>query len=106
MNEVHVDMHVVTHSHLDAGWVYSVNKCYKTVKYIFNSVLKSLKEDKTRKYTVGDIYFFQRWFHEELDSKSRDEVRLLVKSGQIEIVNGGAVSTDEALVNHNDIIDN
>ena len=99
-------MHVVTHSHLDAGWVYTVNNCYSTVKYIFSSVLDSLKADKDRKYTVGDIYFFQRWYYEQLDDKQRIEVQGLVKAGQLEIVHGGAVSTDEALVNYNDIIDN
>jgi hypothetical protein len=55
---------------------------------------------------VGDIYFFQRWYYEQLDDKQRIEVQGLVKAGQLEIVHGGAVSTDEALVNYNDIIDN
>ena len=66
--ESHLTVHVVTHSHLDAGWVYGVDKCYNTVVAIFDSVFSSLKDDKKRTYTVGDIYFFRRWYDTNLSA--------------------------------------
>ena len=98
-------MHVITHSHLDAGWVFSVDECYTTVEHIFDSVFLSLKDDDHRIYTVGDIYFFHRWYQEK-DMTEKEEIKKLVKRGQFDLVHGGAVSTDEATVNYNDIIDN
>ena len=55
-----LSLHVITHSHLDAGWVYPVDRCYTTVQAIFDSVFLSLKDDNHRIYTVGDIYYFRR----------------------------------------------
>ena len=98
-------IHVVTHSHLDAGWIYDLNRCYNVVKDIFNTVLDSLLKNKERKYTVGDIYYFRRWY-EEKDLNAQSKVRRLISDGQIEIVHGGATSTDEATVSFQDIIDN
>jgi alpha-mannosidase len=74
-------LHVITHSHLDAGWVKDVDTCYLTVLAIFNSVLASLDENPSRKYTVGDLYFFERWFKTALTDVNRDLVRKLVKNG-------------------------
>ena len=55
-------VHVITHSHLDPGWVYDVEKCFETTVHILSSVFESLKQDSERSYTVGDIYFFRRWY--------------------------------------------
>ena len=60
-------MHVITHSHLDAGWVYDVDRCYDVSKVIFTSVLEELLKDPQRTYTVGDLYYFERWFKSELN---------------------------------------
>ena len=55
-------VHVVTHSHLDPGWLLDVDALYMTVEKIFVSVSESLLENSERKYTVGDIYYFRRWY--------------------------------------------
>jgi len=78
MNGEQVTIHVVTHSHLDAGWVYDVDTCYKTVEHIFSSVLIQLMDDKEKTYTVGDLYFFKRWYETKLDKEQREEVKKLV----------------------------
>jgi hypothetical protein len=51
-------LHVITHSHLDAGWVYDVDQCYVITKVIFTNVFEELLKNPVRKYTVGDLYFF------------------------------------------------
>jgi len=53
-----ITVHVVTHSHLDAGWVYDVDRCYETVHNVFTSVFEELLLDDAKTYTVGDLYFF------------------------------------------------
>ena len=99
-------LHVITHSHLDAGWVKDLETCYSVVKNIFSSVLLSLSYNDQRKYSVGDLYFFERWFNNAIDDIQREEVRRLVKNGQIEILHGGSVSPDEATTTFDDVIDN
>lgn len=99
-------MHVITHSHLDAGWVYDVDKCYDVTKHIFSSVLEELLKDPQRTYTVGDLYYFERWFKSELNEQNKQHVRDLVRKGQIEVLHGGGVSPDEATCDADDIIDN
>ena len=98
-------VHVVTHSHLDPGWLLDVDSLYYTVEHIFDSVSESLLKDHERKYTVGDIYYFRRWYL-SLNEDKKAGVKRLVDDGQLEIVHGGAVSTDEANVSYQDIIDN
>jgi hypothetical protein len=99
-------LHIITHSHLDAGWVKDLDNCFAVVNKIFSSVLDSLLLNPGRKYTVGDLYFFERWYKTSLDDGKRFSIRKLVASGQIEILHGGAVSPDEATTTFNDIIDN
>jgi len=62
-------LHVITHSHLDAGWVYDVDQCYVISNFIFTAVLDELVKRPERKYTVGDLYFFQRWYNEDENRK-------------------------------------
>ena len=100
-----ITIHVVTHSHLDAGWIYPVDQCFTTVDHIFTTVLESLLVDPKRRYTVGDMYFFRRWYESKAES-DREAVRDFVRNGQIEIVHGGAVSTDEATVSFHDFMNN
>ena len=60
-----VKVHVVPHSHMDAGWLYSVDYLYKYgASKIFTAIYNSLMADKKRTYTHGDIYFFRRWYME------------------------------------------
>ena len=65
-----------------------------------------MKADSKRTYTVGDIYYFRRWYESELSAQEQHEVKILVADKQLEFVHGGAVSTDEAAVSFHDIIDN
>ena len=62
--KVKLDMHVVTHSHLDAGWVRDISQCYQVTKSIFDSVVEELEKDVQKTYTIGDIYFFRRWYYD------------------------------------------
>jgi len=58
-----VKIHVVVHSHMDAGWLQTVDElAVKQVPRILDSVVHELSSNSTYRYTLGDIYFFRRWY--------------------------------------------
>ena len=79
-NEKPLTVHVVTHSHLDPGWLLDVDTLYLTVEKIFDSVSESLLKDHERKYTLGDIYYFRRWYL-SLNEDKKAGVKRLVDDG-------------------------
>ena len=48
--------------------------------------------------------FFQRWWQEQTET-TKDIVRGLVASGQLEFINGGWCMNDEAAAHYVDIVD-
>ena len=91
---------------MDAGWLYTADKYYKDgVEKILTSVYQSLRNNPNRTFTQGDIYYFRRWYNEQSDGV-KSNVKDLIKSGQLEIVHGGMVSSDEACTNYVDILRN
>jgi len=88
-------VHIITHSHLDAGWLQILDECQEQVNVIFSSVVKSLSLDSSRTYTIGDLYFFETWYTNNATQEIKDLVKSLLSSGQLEILHGGSVSPDE-----------
>lgn len=101
-----VNVHIVTHSHMDAGWRSTFDQYYEqSVRQIFDSVFEQLEADNRKTYTVGDIAFFKRYYT-SLEQTVQDRIKALVKRGQLELLHGGMVSTDEACPNYSDILRN
>ena len=99
-------MHFVPHSHLDAGWLNTYDQYYEfSVRTIFESVFTKLEKDPSFTYTVGDLAYFRRYYNDQNDD-SKQKIKALVKSGQVEIVHGGMVSSDEACPDYADILRN
>ena len=102
-----VQVHFVPHSHMDAGWLKTYDGYYDfKVKRIFNSVFKKLQSNPIYTYTLGDLAFFRRYYYELQSDKERDAIKQLYKNGQLEFVQGGFVSPDEATTNYADIMRN
>jgi len=103
------NLHIVPHSHLDAGWLRTIDEYYDIgVSKLFPKVIHALLDSDSegdRTYTVGDIYYFQRWYFES-NIQTRQQVKRLVAEGRLEFVHGGYVSNDEACPNYNEIIIN
>lgn len=101
-------VHLIPHSHMDAGWLQTENEYFwggnKCVKCIFDNVLSCLKNNFKRKFTVSDIFFFNKWYNTKNESDKAD-VKNLVRSGQLNFVNGGWVMHDEATTIYNHQID-
>ena len=56
-------------------------------------------------FTVGDLSFFKKYYS-KLSKSAQNQVKGLVAGGQLEIVHGGWVPTDEACTNYADVIRN
>ncbi|KAH9627165.1 hypothetical protein KSS87_018405 [Heliosperma pusillum] len=80
-----LNVHLVPHTHDDAGWLKTVDQYYVGSN---NSIQA----------------FFQRWWREQNEAM-QNIVKDLVKSGQLEFINGGMVMHDEASPHYIDMID-
>ena len=108
-----INVHLVPHTHDDVGWLKTVDELYlgghndiqiSAVQFILDSVIDSLSANKDRKFIYVEMAFFSRWWRRQNPEK-RGRVLELLESGQLEFINGGWDSNDEATPSFVDIID-
>lgn len=108
-----VNVHLVPHTHDDVGWLKTVDQYYygshsnvqnAGVQYILDSVVEALVFNKERRFIYVEVAFFAKWWDEQ-DNKMKAIVTELVRSGQLEFINGGWCMNDEATTHYNSIID-
>lgn len=108
-----LNVHLVPHTHDDVGWLKTVDQYYAglnnsiqnaNVKFILDSVVRSLAANPDRKFTYVEIAFFHRWWVQQ-DEATQTLVKRLVKDGQLQFVNGGWCMHDEATPHYIDMID-
>lgn len=90
-------IHLVPHSHVDQGWLKTVDGNEEAVFDILNSVTQHLDLDVKRRFVWAETWYFRRWF-DILSNAKRERVKRLVRDGRFEFVGGGLVSAhDEAM---------
>ncbi|RVW45249.1 Alpha-mannosidase [Vitis vinifera] len=108
-----INVHLVPHSHDDVGWLKTVDQYYvgannsirgACVQNVIDSVISALLDDENRKFIYVEMAFFQRWWRQQ-SKKLQTRVKQLVKSGQLEFINGGMCMHDEATTHYIDLID-
>ncbi len=81
----------------DVGWLKTVDQYFyganntiqhANVNSILTAMAAQLLENPDRKFIFVEQAFFQRWWDEQSKDK-KDQVKDLVKSGQLEFINGG-----------------
>ncbi|PIA32796.1 hypothetical protein AQUCO_04300016v1 [Aquilegia coerulea] len=108
-----LNVHLVPHTHDDVGWLKTVDQYYvgannsirgACVQNVLDSMISALLADKNRKFIYVEQAFFQRWWKQQSETL-QGLVKQLVKSGQLEFINGGMCMHDEATPHYIDMID-
>ena len=97
MHRRHVTIHEQCH-HLALS-------CAAGVQYIIDTVVEQCQMNPDRKFTYVEQAFFHRWWTEQTAS-TKKAVRALVKSGQLQFINGGWSMHDEACTHYVSMIEN
>lgn len=106
-------VHFIPHTHDDVGW----RKTYEEYFYgsnvidsertaavsILDTTIDELERNPRRTFTYVEMKYFYMWY-KQLDLKQKDRVKTLVKSGQLEIPQGGWTAPDEACPNYQDLV--
>ncbi|CAN7938249.1 unnamed protein product, partial [Ixodes hexagonus] len=101
----HITVHILAHSHNDAGWIVPVGDTYdKSVRHIYDTTTRSLLANPQRRYVSAENVFFSRWWKDQTP-EGRENVSRLVQSGRLQFVGGGWTQNDEAVTHYTAIVD-
>ncbi|XP_031444215.1 epididymis-specific alpha-mannosidase [Phasianus colchicus] len=89
---------VVAHSHMDVGWVYTVQESmHAYAANVYTSVVEELMKGKQRKFIAVEQEFFRLWWDAVATDAHKQQVHQLLQEGRLEFVIGGQVMHDEAV---------
>ncbi|VBB33961.1 unnamed protein product, partial [Acanthocheilonema viteae] len=95
----HLDVFVVLHSHVDAGWLYTFEEYYSatnhSVRKILNNVVNSLRKHSKLRFIWSEISFLEKWWS-EANTTYQKYFKRLIDEGRLEITSGQWVMNDEA----------
>ncbi|XP_077550620.1 lysosomal alpha-mannosidase-like [Haemaphysalis longicornis] len=74
------------------------------VQKIYNTTLGTLDKNPSWRYVSAENVFSSRWWNEQ-SHETKEKVRQLVRSGQLQFVGGGWTQNDEAVTHYTAIID-
>ncbi|XP_074848559.1 epididymis-specific alpha-mannosidase isoform X2 [Carettochelys insculpta] len=80
---------VVPHSHMDVGWVYTVQESmHAYAANVYTSVVEELMKGKHRKFIVVEQEFFHLWWDTIANDVQKKQVHQLLQEGRLEFVIG------------------
>ncbi|CAN2388579.1 mannose metabolic process [Pristimantis euphronides] len=96
VSSVHV--FVIPHSHMDVGWVYTVQESmHAYAANVYTTVVEELMKVKHRRFIVVEQEFFRLWWDTVAAEFQKQQVHQLVQEGRLEFIIGGQVMHDEAV---------
>uniref|UniRef100_A0A5F8A1J9 Alpha-mannosidase n=1 Tax=Macaca mulatta TaxID=9544 RepID=A0A5F8A1J9_MACMU len=96
---------VVPHSHMDVGWVYTVQESMQAyAANVYTSVVEELARGQQRRFIAVEQEFFRLWWDGVASEQQKHQVRQLLEEGRLEFVIGGQVMHDEAVTHLDDQI--
>ncbi|XP_076463704.1 alpha-mannosidase 2-like [Babylonia areolata] len=96
---------IVPHSHQDVGWTETADKCYTSnAKLTLNNAVHKLAEHGNWRFIWSEMAFLARWF-KEASSDQKLAFKKAVAGGQMEVVTGGWVMTEEACAHFAPMLD-
>lgn len=102
----YLNVHIVCHSHLDAGWLDTVDNMFtSTVEHIYTGVRDSLLKYPERRFVSAENVYFSRWYKLQTQLAAREAVHELVRTGRLQFVGGGWTQNDEAVTHYTAIVD-
>ncbi|KAM9406881.1 epididymis-specific alpha-mannosidase [Salvelinus alpinus] len=102
---VPIQTFVIPHSHMDVGWVYTIQESmHAYAANVYSSVTEALTQHKQRKFIAVEQEFFRLWWDSVATDKHKKQVRQLLKESRLEFVIGGQVMHDEAVTDLDDEI--
>src|SRR5687768_124992 len=105
-----ITVHVVPHTHDDAGWCNTFDQYYygknttNCVKDILDNMILTLSDNENRTFIYVEMAFFIKWYKDQ-NEFIRMQAKQLVKENRLEFINGGYVMHDEADTYYQHIID-
>lgn len=95
-----IRIHAITHTHLDAGWLQTMEEYYdQYVNNIFATLLPELEANPHYRFNWAEVGFLYMWWNRATPHE-RDVLTGIVNRGQIQFVGGGWVQSDEATVEY------
>ncbi|XP_062902748.1 epididymis-specific alpha-mannosidase [Mobula hypostoma] len=89
---------VVPHSHMDVGWVYTVEESmHAYAANVYTTVVEQLVKKKQHKFIAVEQEFFRLWWDKIATDTQKKQVHKLLEEGQLEFIIGGQVMHDEAV---------
>ncbi|XP_071412943.1 epididymis-specific alpha-mannosidase isoform X1 [Pithys albifrons albifrons] len=89
---------VVPHSHMDVGWVYTVQESmHAYAANVYTTAVEELMKGKQRKFIAVEQEFFRLWWDVVATDTHKQQVHQLLQEGRLEFVIGGQVMHDEAV---------
>ncbi|KAK2580291.1 hypothetical protein KPH14_012534 [Odynerus spinipes] len=108
-----LNIHLVAHTHDDVGWLKTVDQYYfgsrskiqkAGVQYILDSVIQALLNNPDRRFIYVETAFFWKWWLRQNEGV-RNDVRMLIQQGRLEIIGGAWSMNDEAVTHYHSIVD-
>lgn len=95
---------VVPYSHVDVGWLDTVNGCYEVAASTLNHAVVKLAEHQNWKFIWAELAYLSRWYNTASEAQ-RQSLKRAIADGQLEIVTGGWVMSEEACAHYVPMMD-